>query len=369
MTNRPGGDPAAMIPTDRPAHGTPFPAVATVSTSGCTRLVWQAPADMPPRNIREVLRHELGLSGTVIRRLRQPGLLTIDGRPVRVVDRIGAGSLLEAWMAEPDDSTVAPEPIPIDILHEDEHLLAIDKTDLMPVHPSALHQSGTLANAVAWHFTRQGAPRRVRPVTRLDRNTSGVTLFARTAHAQHDLARQADAGLFDKRYLGIAVGHWHDAAGTIRLPIRRKSASLIERETHPDGDESITHFEVLARFTIPPPRMPSSGDEPDPLAVTLLRFRLETGRTHQIRVHCQACGHPLLGDTLYGGPAWQGLAGQALHCDQLAFLHPVSREPMCIHSRRKAPLFALLASAGITPPAFVQPQLGRALPDAAGPTR
>ena len=319
---------------------------------------------MPIRNIRDVLRHELGLSGTVIRRLRQPGLLTIDGQPVRVVDRIGPGSLLEAWMAEPDDSTVTPEPIPLDILFEDEHLLAIDKTDRMPVHPSALHLSGTLANAVAWHFAQQGAPRRVRPVTRLDRNTSGVTLIARTAHAQFDLARQSDAGSFDKRYLGIATGHWQADAGTIRLPIRRKAESLIERETHPDGDASITHYEVLARFLVSPvcseaadsaDSTASPGAIPEPLACTLLRFRLETGRTHQIRVHCAACGHPLLGDTLYGGPAWPGLDGQALHCDQLAFLHPITREPLCIHSRRRAPLFALLSAARVTPPDFLCP--------------
>ena len=321
-------------------------------TEGCTRIAWQAPDDMPERGIRDVLRHELGLSGTVIRRLRQPGLLTLDGQPVRVVDRMGPGSLLEAWMAEPDDSGVVPEPIPIDILFEDAHLLAVDKTDLLPVHPSALHTSGTLANAVAWHDAHRGVGRRVRPVTRLDRNTSGVTLFARTAHAQFDLARQSDAGQFDKRYLGIAVGYWAEDTGTIRLPIRRKQESLIERETHPDGDASVTHFEVLARFSLTGGHAAGAAAQP-PLDCTLLRFRLETGRTHQIRVHCAACGHPLLGDTLYGGPAWPGLAGQALHCDQIGFLHPITREPMVVHSHRQAPLFALLSQAGIAPPPFL----------------
>lgn len=324
--------------------------------AGCTRLFWQAPADMPERNLRDVLRHELRCSGTVIRRLRQPGLLMVDGKPARVMDRIGPGSLLEIWMTEPEDSRLVPEPLPLSILYEDDHLIAIDKTDNLPVHPSAIHRSGTLANAVAWHLAQKtgqegtkdvaagtrplspdkgpGTSRRVRPVTRLDRNTSGVTLFAKTAHAQFELARQADQGLFEKTYLGITAGIWADPEGTLRMPIRRKAGSIIEREAHPDGDPSVTHYEVLGTLMV------EGLDDGDP-PCSLLRFRLETGRTHQIRVHCAASGHPMLGDTLYGGPCYPGLAGQALHCDQLAFLHPVTRSPIVIHSRRESPMFRL----------------------------
>ena len=336
---------------------------------GCVRLVWQAPENMPPRNIHEVLRHELGCSGTVMGRLRLPGLLLVDGVPARVQDRIGPGNLLEVWLSEPEDSNLKPEPLPIAVLYEDEHLIAVDKSDRIPVHPSTLQRSGTLANAIAWHLQQHGEGRRVHPVTRLDRNTAGITLFAKTAHTQHVLSQQAETGQFEKEYLGVAVGHWRSeeptcltygkewpTVGTIRLPIRRKTGSIIERETHPDGDLSVTHFEVLSTF-VP---IPSGGSEQDTAnkepvmqenqapspapfsdVCSLVRFRLETGRTHQIRVHCQALGHPLLGDTLYGGPEFPPLAGQALVCDRLLFVHPVSRERVEIRSRRDFPMFHL----------------------------
>lgn len=346
---------------------------------GCVRLVWHTPENMPPRNIHEVLRHELGCSGTVMGRLRLPGLLLVDGIPARVQDRIGPGSLLEIWLSEPEDSNLKPEPLPIAVLYEDEHLIAVDKSDRIPVHPSTLQRSGTLANAIAWHLQQHGEGRRVHPVTRLDRNTAGITLFAKTAHAQHVLSQQAETGQFDKEYLGVAMGSWTNrpasfteyqqgsqTAGTIRLPIRRKAGSIIERETHPEGDASITHFEVLSTF-VPIqaggsnaggsnaggsqqdtaskeagiPENPAPSPAPFSGVCSLVRFRLETGRTHQIRVHCQALGHPLLGDTLYGGPEFPPLAGQALVCDRLLFVHPVSRERVEIRSRRDFPMFRL----------------------------
>jgi len=324
-----------------------------------TSLHWQAPADMPPRTIRDILRNELRCSGTVIRRLRQPGCILVDGCSRRVMEKMEAGSILEAIMTEPDDSTLTPEEIPITILYEDEHLIAIDKTDCMPVHPSSIHRSGTLANAVAWHLASLGKSQRVRPVTRLDRNTSGITLFAKTAHAQYDLARQASEGTFGKTYLGVGLGLWEPPSGSIRLPIRRKPGSIIERETNPEGDASVTHYETLAVF-VAHGEAGGSGEigmtgkagmtdetghtgENGPAGTfcSLMRFILETGRTHQIRVHCYACGHSLLGDTLYGGPLWPGLAGQALHCDSLTFLHPVTRQPIHIRSLRSSPMFVL----------------------------
>ncbi len=299
-----------------------------------TRMVWQAPDDMTDRSIRDILRHELRCSGMTVQRLRQPGCVLVDGKPARVVDRMQGGSLLEIILTEPDDSSLVPEEIPIVILYEDAHLIAVDKTDLMAVHPSSIHRSGTLANAIAWHMAAQGRNQRVRPVTRLDRNTSGITLFAKTAHAQFDLARQSETGTFEKAYLGICLGRWEPASGTIRLPIRRKTTSIIERETHPDGDTSVTHYETVATIHLP-------TEDKNGLPCSLVRFILETGRTHQIRVHCLASGHPMLGDTLYGSPPWPGLAGQALHCDTLSFLHPVTREPVVLHSRRSSAMFRL----------------------------
>lgn len=305
---------------------------------GCIRLSWQAPQQMPTRLIKDVLRHELGCSGTVIQRLRQPGLLLVDGRPARVLDHIGAGCLLEVWLSEPDDSGLQPEDLPLAVLYEDAHLLAVDKPDNQPVHPSSLHRGGTLANAVAWHLAQHGEGRRIHPVTRLDRNTAGITLFAKTAHAQHALTRLAEAGHFHKEYLAIATGILTPPTGTIRLPIRRKAASIIERETHPEGDPSVTHYEVLATFFLA-----GYGQGAAPLGCSLVRIRLETGRTHQIRVHCQALGHPLLGDTLYGGPAHAPLSGQALVCDRLSFPHPVTGEQVEIRSGRDFPMFSLIS--------------------------
>ena len=341
---------------------------------GCVRLEWRALETGTPRTIQEVLRHEFGCSGTTIRRMRQPGLLMVDGQPARVRDVIRPGQFLECWLSEPEVSSLKPEPLPLEILYEDDHLLAVDKGDNLPVHPSSLFRGTTLANAVAWHLRQEGDNHRVHPVTRLDRNTAGITLFAKTAHAQHVLGKQAAQDLFHKEYLGVTVGTWgSDPAedpggssprGTLDMPIRRKPGSIIEREAHPTGDASVTHYEVLQVFTPtgtgsdPSGLMGSDpngatlaapagamGSDPIPTC-SLVRFRLETGRTHQIRVHCAAKGHPLLGDTLYGGPAFAPLAGQALICDRLVFRHPAEGSMVEIRSRRNFPMFML----GFTPP-------------------
>ncbi len=301
-------------------------------------LTWHASTEGQPRNIIEVLKHELHCSGTMIRRLRQAGMLFVDGNIARVVDKIHPGSILQANLSDTVTTLLVAENIPIQILFEDDTLIAIDKEDRIAVHPSSIYRSGTLANAVAYHMQGSGFQGLVRPVTRLDRNTSGITLFAKNAHAQYHLSKQAKNSTFIKKYLGLCLGKWEPAAGTICLPLQRKPGSIIEREVHADGRPSITHYQTVQTIFL---KDEANGEF---LLCSLVEFVLETGRTHQIRVHCQASGHPLLGDTLYGDQPWPGLAGQALHCHFLSFIHPVSGEKITLHSKNTAPMFSLLYS-------------------------
>lgn len=314
-------------------------AISFFSPDSALHIRWDSPPDMPARNIYSVLKNELRCSNTVIQRLRFPNRIFVNGVSVRVADKIGPGCSLEVLMSEPDDSALVPENIPIVVLYEDDFFIAVDKPANIPVHPTTIYKSGTLANALAWHLTEKGVHRRIRPVTRLDKNTSGVTLFAKTAHAQHELSRQSAVGIFNKTYFGIAQGLWENNSGTIDLPIRRKSDSIIQRETHTDGDASITHFNVIRRLQL------KSFNETNSFVCTLLSFKLETGRTHQIRVHCSSMGHPLLGDTLYGGLSHIALSGQALNCDEVSFLHPARGERVVIRSLCTSPMFQLIQNA------------------------
>lgn len=155
--------------------------------------------------------------------------------------------------------------------------------------------------------------KKIRPVNRLDFYTSGIVVFAKNEYVQENLIRQMSSNTFKKEYLAICEGIFENPKGTINKPIARKENSIIERCISPDGKPSITHYEVLKKFD----------------NYSLVRCILETGRTHQIRVHMASIGHPLLGDTMYGNPS-KLTCGQALHCYKIAFIHPINKENMTI---------------------------------------
>ncbi len=271
---------------------------------------FQVTSEYNGKKLYHILRGPMKLSSRLVTQLKgQQGIL-INGQPMRTIDPVRTGDLVSARIGFQEESFMIPEEIPLTVVYEDDCLLAVNKNPHTPVHPSMGHQSGTLAQGILWHYQKQGLMTKVRPVNRLDRDTSGITLFAKNAHIQEQLIQQMKVNRVYKAYLGIVHGLFSPDSGTIRLPIGRKEGSLLERVIDPQGDDSITHYKTLEVHT----------------GFSLVEFVLETGRTHQIRVHAKALNHPLLGDWLYSDTPTPLIDRQALHAYQLAFDHPLSGE-------------------------------------------
>lgn len=214
---------------------------------------------------------------------------------------------------------IVPVPLPFEIIYEDEDILVVNKPADMPIHPSLNNYENTLANAIAYYYESKGLPFVFRCMNRLDRDTSGITILAKNMYSAAVLSSQVTSHTLKREYLAIVTGEVMQA-GTITAPIARKDASTIEREVNiTNGEPAITHYVPLACKTF---------DLPDEsITYSLLRIRLETGRTHQIRVHMSFIGHPLPGDFLYN-PDYRIVKRQALHSACLRFIHPVTKETM-----------------------------------------
>jgi 23S rRNA pseudouridine1911/1915/1917 synthase len=260
------------------------------------------------------------------KRLIDAGRVTVDDAPRKSAYALAAGARVAVVLDVPLPTTIEPEDLPLVVLYEDAHLLAIDKPPGMVVHPAPGARRGTLVNALAHRLgmlAGVGPADRPGIVHRLDRDTSGVLLVARTAAALEALARQFRERSVQKRYLAVVRGRVARAAGTIDQPIGRHPRERKRMSVHGTrARTAVTRWEVVERFA----------------DATLVRVRPETGRTHQIRVHLAAMGHPVLGDKVYGrrraarAPAPQDCARQALHAEELRFTHPVSGEAVVVRA-------------------------------------
>jgi 23S rRNA pseudouridine1911/1915/1917 synthase len=273
------------------------------------------------------------LSRMRVKALIAAGRTRVDGRAVKAAHRVQAGERVEVTIPPPARDGLAPEALPLRVVFEDAHVLVVDKPAGMVTHPGAGRIDGTLAAAALAHAPEMagvGSPRRPGIVHRLDKGTSGLIVLAKTQAAYDGLTAQLARRTVSRRYLALARGAMRRAEGTVDAPIGRDPRSRVRMAIVPEGrgKRAVTHYRVLERFV--------AGAS----AVTLLECRLETGRTHQIRVHLASLGHPLLGDETYRGrravPAGdpvlarlvEGLGGVALHAAGLAFTHPVTGEPM-----------------------------------------
>lgn len=302
------------------------------------------------RMISEILRHPLALYAGTIRSLKANGGIRLNGQPARVGTRVQANDQLCLNMncgeTLPD---MGAEEIPLEILYEDSGLMAVNKPAGMVVHPTVFHQKGTLANALVHYWKTQDIQSGLHFVSRLDLGTSGVILIARNGYVQEHLRRQAAGGIFHKIYRGFVrndrTPHLKELGyrGTISLPIQRKAGSIMEREVSPEGSPAVTHYKVLGTSNI--------------LPVSLLEFRLETGRTHQIRVHCKYSDCPLVGDTLYGtlkDPSETltdlhlSINRQALHAYEASFVHPVTGKPITVTAPLSRDLQQLSQTLGLS---------------------
>ncbi len=265
-----------------------------------------------------------GLSRSLIQRCMDEGAVTVDGKPAKKNARTRAGTLVEFTLPEAEDLPLLPQDLPLAILFEDEDLIVVNKARGMVVHPAPGHPDGTLVNALLFHcgdsLSGIGGCRRPGIVHRIDKDTSGLLVAAKTDLAHLGLSAQlGDHSLF-REYAAVCCGSFREEEGTIdrpvgRCPNDRKRMAVTEK----NGRPAVTHWQVEARFR----------------GYCLLRCRLETGRTHQIRVHMASIGHPLLGDGLYGAKCPdKGLEGQCLHARRLTFTHPRSG----VHMQFEAPL-------------------------------
>ena len=257
------------------------------------------------------------LSRSYIQKMIREGNVTVNGRPVRQNFRVSADDEVSFFLPEAVEPQILPEDIPLDILYEDDDLLVVNKPKGMVVHPAAGHYSHTLVNAVLFHCRGQlsGINGVLRPgiVHRIDKDTTGSVLICKNDAAHRSIARQLKEHSIVRRYRAIVCGSLKEEEGTVDAPIGRdpsdRKKMAINRK---NGKEAVTHYRVLQRFS----------------GYTCIECRLETGRTHQIRVHMASLGHPLLGDAVYGPKKspFSFLEGQTLHAMILGFVHPVTGE-------------------------------------------
>lgn len=252
---------------------------------------------------------------------QHPGSVRLNGEEALFYFPLKNGDLLEISLEEEHPSeNIVPVDLPIHIIYEDEDLMVIDKPADMPVHPSIGNYENTLANAAAWYFHRQNIPFVFRAFNRLDRDTTGLLILAKHMLSGAILSDQMKKRAIHRTYLAITEGKT-DPAGTIDSPIGRTDQSLILRQVdHENGDSACTHYlqKCWHSKTFYPETLPVPQD-----GLSLVQLQLETGRTHQIRVHMTSIGHPLIGDTLYN-PETALMNRQALHSYRLAFTHPVT---------------------------------------------
>lgn len=264
-------------------------------------------AEDEKRKIQEILLRRFHFSHKVLQGIKQGENAWLDGEFVRLNTRGKAGQTLVVNVGPKEYSNLPAEAAPLDILYEDEILLAVNKPAGQVVHPTGGYLSGTLANAVTGYWENSGQSRPFRSIFRIDRNTSGIVLIAKSRFAHQQMAWLSARNLVNKNYFGFVQGIFPLEKGEFSSSIRLKEGSGIIRQTHPAGKPALTRFRTLRRFG----------------SYTMLEFTLITGRTHQIRAHCQGAGYPLLGDELYGGDLTL-ISRQALHCFAYTFCHPVN---------------------------------------------
>jgi 23S rRNA pseudouridine1911/1915/1917 synthase len=270
-------------------------------------------------------------SRAVAERLLSAGAVRVDGQARAKSHRLQGGEEVELEAPAPDEAALVAEDVPLlGLAYEDEHLLVVDKPAGVVVHPAPGHDSGTLVHALLARDVAGGDPERPGIVHRLDRDTSGLMVVARSEQAYSRLQSLVRRRELERHYLTLVVGRPRSRRGTIEAPIGRDRREPFRRSLDTDAPrQAVTHFELLELF----PRH------------ALLDVRLETGRTHQIRVHLAAIDLPVAGDPVYGRPQELGLQRQFLHAARLAFVHPMSGEPIDLQSPLPDDLAAALAAA------------------------
>ena len=253
-------------------------------------------------------------------RLIAEGRVRVNGKPAAKSARLSGGETVTVDVPQLRETALPPQDIPLDVVYEDDDVIVVNKPTGLVVHPAPGHPDGTLVNALLHHcgdsLSGIGGEKRPGIVHRIDRDTSGLIIAAKNDAAHLALSAQLKDHSLSRTYECLVTGNMKQDSGTVDAPIGRSSSDRKKMAVVPTGRRAVTHWEVVARYP----------------GVTHLRCRLETGRTHQIRVHMAYIGHPILGDTVYGAKKpVPGLTGQCLHAAGLRFVHPRTGEPVELH--------------------------------------
>ena len=254
------------------------------------------------KRVSTILRDKLNVSARLLIKLKNNNCILVNKKAVYTSYEVQTGDCVEALIDFKETDEILMQKMDLDILYEDEYILAVNKPAGMVVHPSSYHPDNTLANGVKYYLNND---KKIRPINRLDRDTSGIVLFAKNEYVQEAFLSVKPY----KEYIAIINGNITPEAETIDAPIARKEGSIMERIVSERGQRAITHYETVAKF-----------DD-----YSMLKINIETGRTHQIRVHLSYKGNPILGDTLYGNES-EMISRQALHAYRLFFIHPITKK-------------------------------------------
>lgn len=270
-------------------------------------------------NIKQILKEEFYISDRLLRKLKSAKKIFLNSTPKTpsFTDLKSGDTVSVDLNFDEEYDNIVPVKMEMQIIYEDNYLLIVNKSAGVPVHPSTNHFYDSLSNGVKFYFDSIGLKRKIRIVNRLDKDTSGIVIFAKNEYIQEMLIREMKTNSFKKEYIAILEGVLLNKQGTISAPIARKKESIIERcVDFNNGDIAITHYDLIKTLNN---------------NLSLVHFILETGRTHQIRVHSSYINHPIVGDTLYGNSS-DLINRQALHAYRVTFTHPITKNQIILEA-------------------------------------